>query len=314
MRSSPRRAAERRSRTQSASVPPVMISDLATTLQRPRSVRSPEWNGLRRPWASAADAFGRHSFRSAPGAACASRPGRLEFASFLRRTSSSSGSHWNAHRTASPEGWPLMHHRISLRRMVVARPSLLTDPPDGHQRVAFPFEPLGPSPPKQFGEMLLRLPFPITTSPDPVVNTQAPGGLIQEVDEASDMFLPGVQVHQIEPQPGAPSVAHGREPRPAGGGDAAREFFLEPVARRRIGLRRLEPRARDRELAVGQYREAALDEQPLQQPRQPDVPPDRLADGPPPVPRIAIQTVNPEERRMVGIPRRQASTEPSPGM
>ena len=30
--------------------------------------------------------------------------------------------------------------------------------------------------------------------------------------------------------------------------------------------------------------------------------------------RRAIQAVNPEDRRVVGIPRRQASTTPSPGM
>ena len=35
------------------------------------------------------------------------------------------------HRTASPEGWRLTGHRLGLRRMVVARPSISTDPPDG---------------------------------------------------------------------------------------------------------------------------------------------------------------------------------------
>jgi len=72
-------------------------------------------------------------------------------------------------------------------------------------------------------------------------------------------------------------VAHGREPRLAGGDDAAGEFLLESVARHRVAVRRFEPRARDRELAALQDREAALGERPLQEPRQADVPPDRLA-------------------------------------
>src|SRR5205814_198729 len=49
------------------------------------------------------------------------------------RTGAHAGTALEAtHRTASPERWPLMRHRVGLRRVVVARPSILTDPPDGH--------------------------------------------------------------------------------------------------------------------------------------------------------------------------------------
>src|SRR5262249_54154600 len=96
--------------------------------------------------------------------------------------------------------------------------------------------------------------------------TQPPGDPVEEIDQASDVFLAGVQVHQVNPRPGAPAVAHGREPRLAGGDDAAGEFLLESVARHRVAVRRFEPRARDRELAALQDREAALGERPLQEP------------------------------------------------
>src|SRR5262245_4737421 len=88
-----------------------------------------------------------------------------------------------------------------------------------------------------------------------------------------------MEVHHVEPQPGAPLVSNRGKPRFSARHDTTHELFLKPVRRRTIQVRRLPTSACDRELAIGQNREAALGEELFKKSRKSDVSPYGFADG-----------------------------------
>ena len=92
-----------------------------------------------------------------------------------------------------------------------------------------------------------------------------PRGFTEQIGQAADMFLACVKVHEVEPQPQTSRVAHRRKPRFSCSHDKTSDFFLNAIGLRCINVRRLPPSARNGELAVGQDREPAVNEQPFQE-------------------------------------------------